>query len=185
MDETAPIERLEWSGDGRAGSLLVLPGANGGIFQSPLYWPTVALVDAGWEVHVARWGPESPEHDVARAAAAGLARLASAAHALVMGKSLGSLAAPDVLRAGVRSVWLTPLMHRAPVADAIQAGAVASLVVGGTADPGWRRPSSRAGLEVIEIAGANHGLVIAGDWRRSLAEQAALTERIAAFAGEG
>lgn len=182
MEGDVTIERLEWSGDGRTGSLLVLPGASGGIFQSALYWPTVALVDAGWEVLVAQWGPESLEQHVAPAASAGLLRLASSSRVLVMGKSLGSLAAPEVLRANVRSIWLTPLMDRAPVADAIQSGDAPTLLIGGSADPTWRSPNGRAGLEVLEIAGANHGLLVEGDWRRSLSELGAATEQIAAFA---
>jgi hypothetical protein len=183
MDGDAWIERLEWSGDGRTGSLLVLPGASGGIFQSPLYWPAVALVDAGWEVLVAQWGPGSPEHEVASTARIGLARLTSSSNVLVMGKSLGSLAAAEVLRANVRSIWLTPLMDRPPVADAIQSGDAATLLIGGTADPTWRRPRPRPGLDFIEVDGANHGLLVGGDWRRSLSGLSAVTERIAAFAG--
>jgi hypothetical protein len=182
MDDDASIERLEWSGDGRAGSLLVLPGANGGIFQSPLYWPTVALVDAGWEVLVAEWAPGAPEHQVASAARIGLSRLSSS-NVLVMGKSLGSLAAAEVLRANVRSIWLTPLMDRPPIADAIQSGNAPMLLIGGTADPTWRRPRPRSGLEFIEVEGANHGLLVDGDWRRSLSELGEVTERIAVFAG--
>jgi hypothetical protein len=184
MDGDASIERLEWSGDGRSGSLHVLPGANGGIFQSPLYWPTVALVEAGWEVMVAQWAPGAPERQVASVARLGLSRLASSANVLVMAKSLGSLAAAEVLRANVRSIWLTPLMDRAPVADAIQSGNAPTLLIGGTADPTWRQPRPRPGLEVIQLEGANHGLLVGGDWRRSLSDLTAVTQQIVAFAVE-
>jgi hypothetical protein len=184
MSSAARIDRLEWSGDGTAGSVLVLPGANGGIFQSSLYWPTVALVEAGWEILVAQWGDEPVVEQVARTAAEGLARLATAPNALVLGKSLGSVAIAEVDRAGTPAVWLTPLTDRAPVAAAIEAGTAPTLLVGGTADPSWHRPSHRADLRVLEIEGANHGLLIPDDWRRSLDRLAEVVETVTAFARE-
>jgi len=180
----ALIERLEWSGDGRTGTVLVLPGAHGGIFQAALYWSTVALVDAGWEVLVAQWSARPDEREVASAADVGLARFASAAHGMVMGKSLGSLAAPVVGRAGVRAIWFTPLMDRTAVASAIRSSSAPTMVVGGTADPSWQRPAERDGMLVVEIAGANHGLVVPGEWRHSLAQLEVMVESVLGFATE-
>lgn len=160
----------------------MLPGGSGGVFQSALYWATVALVDSGWDVHVAHWSARPDEHEVRSAASAGLERLASRGDLLVLGKSLGSLAAPEVTLAGVRAIWLTPLMERGPVVEAIGSGDVGTLLVAGTDDPSWRRPPDRDGLHIREIVGANHGLLIPGDWRRSLAALGEVIESIVDFA---
>ena len=192
MDSSeATLERLAWSGDGSAGSALVLPGGNGGVFQSHLYWSVVALAQAGWEIHLATWSARGvgsyhdDDDEVAHIADRGLDLLSAAPAAVVLGKSRGTLAATEVARAGVPVVWFTPLMDRMDVAGAVQATRAPTLVVGGTADPTWRRPGDRSGLRVIEIEGADHGLLIPGDWRRSLAEQERAVQETVAFAESG
>lgn len=53
---------------------------------------------------------------------------------VVIGKSLGSLAAPLVADRGLAAVWLTPLLTDEPTALAMRRATAPCLLVGGTAD---------------------------------------------------
>jgi hypothetical protein len=176
------FERPPWAGRGVIGTVLVLPGGSGGVHQSSLYWVTLGLAEAGWDLLVAVWRDDADqEAQVQPTARAGIAAIAAASTVLVVGKSLGSLAAPVVRDAGIPAVWLTPLLDRPGVADAVRSSAPA-LAVGGTADPTWRRPQQTNGLGILELPEANHGLVVPGDWRTSLRYAEAVVERALEFA---
>ena len=178
----ATFERPPWAGTGARGTALVLPGGAGGVFQGSIYWLTLALAESGWDLLAAEW-PVSGDREAAvePIAEEGIRRLAGSSASLVIGKSLGSLAAPVVATVGLPAVWLTPLLDRPRVAGAIESAVQPTLAVGGTADATWRRLEPRGGLEVHEITGANHGLVIPGDWRLSLRRTEELVQRVVVF----
>ncbi|MFC4149155.1 alpha/beta hydrolase [Micromonospora mangrovi] len=87
---------------------------------------------------------------------------------LLVGKSLGSFAAPLAAERGLRAVWLTPLLHRADVTDALGRAAEPFLLVGGTADSLWDgREARRLTPHVLEIPDADHSLLVPGPLARS------------------
>jgi len=90
---------------------------------------------------------------------------------VVVGKSLASAAAGLVTDRSLPAIWLTPLLDRGPVVDALLRAEAATLLVGGNADDTWRpdalgaRPPT---LEVVELEGLDHSLQAPGDPPRSL-----------------
>jgi hypothetical protein len=78
---------------------------------------------------------------------------------LVIGKSLGSLAAGAVAERGWRAVWLTPLLNEPAFVEMLRARTRPALLVGGTNDPAWDGELARElSPDVLELAGADHGL---------------------------
>jgi hypothetical protein len=89
---------------------------------------------------------------------------------LVIGKSLGSLAAPVAADRGLPAVWLTPVLTDEPTAAALRRAAAPCLLIGGTADKVWDGRLARSVTpHVLEIGGADHGVFVPG----RLAESAA------------
>ena len=84
-------------------------------------------------------------------------------HALIVGKSLGTLAAGLVADLGLPAVWLTPLLSRPEAVELIAAARVPPLLVGGTADDFWDGRVARSlSPHVLEIPDADHGLYVPG-----------------------
>lgn len=78
---------------------------------------------------------------------------------LLVGKSLGSLAAPVAVRRGLPAVWLTPLMSNSTVVEALEKSTAPTLLVGGTADVLWDPETARrTGHQVWEVPDADHGM---------------------------
>ena len=88
---------------------------------------------------------------------------AAGAAPLVIGKSLGSLAAPLVADRGLAAVWFTPLLTDGPTVAALRRATSPCLLVGGTADQFWDGPLARSlAADVVEIDGADHGMFVPG-----------------------
>ena len=106
------------------------------------------------------------------------------ARVLVIGKSLASLLAGAISDRALPTVWLTPLLHEPSVIDGVTRAARPTLLVGGSADPSWRRDAlpPRGSIEVLELPGADHTLEVPGDPVVSLAGFGQMTEAIMAFA---
>ncbi len=82
---------------------------------------------------------------------------------LVIGKSLGSLAAPVVARRSLPAVWFTPLLDDEPTVAALRRATAPCLLVGGTADPAWNGAVAREiSKHVTEVDGADHGMFVPG-----------------------
>jgi predicted alpha/beta-hydrolase family hydrolase len=95
-------------------------------------------------------------------AATGVAA-AGAGAPLVIGKSLGSLAAPLVADRGLAAVWFTPLLTDQPTVAALHRASAPCLLVGGTADELWDGAVARSVTpHVVEVAGADHGMFVPG-----------------------
>ncbi|WP_133160261.1 hypothetical protein [Cryobacterium zongtaii] len=166
---------------------LILPGA-GYTSQAPLlYWPILALVEAGWDVWSVDW--HADVDDAARQNMQGFVEsaLATAEGALpappklVVAKSLGAYALPHFAQQDVRAVWLTPILTDPVVADALaRVNPGRHLAIGGTADPSWRPDLiGTTSARLVEVEAANHSLVLKSKpWRDSAESQLAIIDQI-------
>jgi hypothetical protein len=103
-----------------------------------------------------------------------------AALTVVVGKSLGSAAAPLVTGP---AVWLTPLLVRPEIVEALAVASAPALLIGSRDDPTWsdgELPDNPA-LEVLELDGLDHSLQVKGDPLASLDVLRTVTERTGAF----
>ena len=83
---------------------------------------------------------------------------------VIIGKSLGSLAAPLVADRGLAAVWFTPLLTDEPTVLALRRATAPCLLVGGTADRLWDGPAARSITpHVVEVDGADHGMFVPGE----------------------
>jgi len=82
---------------------------------------------------------------------------------VIIGKSLGSLAAPVVADRGLAAVWFTPLLTDEPTVAALRRATGPCLLVGGTADRFWDGQTARSiTADIVEIDGADHGMFVPG-----------------------
>ncbi|KGN37086.1 hypothetical protein [Knoellia subterranea] len=157
------------------GRVLVLPGSGYTVDHPLLFWASQVALDAGWRVASMRWtvdadAKKAPGAFVTEAAEFLCASTDPAPVTVVLAKSLGTHAAPWATTKGYPGIWLTPILRDEAIAAALSASGPPALTVGGTADALWGRevvPDLRG--EVVDIAGANHGLHVGTDWRASLA----------------
>lgn len=159
---------------------LVVPGRAYSVDMPLLHWSCHALVSAGWWVQVIRW---QPPDDAGRSFVDEAVRdvVGSEPPGLVLGKSLGTYAARWAGRTGTPGIWLTPLVTDASLVEDLRGGL--GLLVGGSADPSWDgEAAASTGLEVLEVAGADHGLEVASDWRASTGVHVEVAERVERFA---
>jgi hypothetical protein len=88
---------------------------------------------------------------------------ATGAAPVVIGKSLGSLAAPVAADRGLAAVWFTPLLTDKPTVAALRRATGPCLLVGGTADQLWDGQAARSlPADVVEVDGADHGMFMPG-----------------------
>ncbi|MEU8295939.1 alpha/beta hydrolase [Micromonospora sp. NPDC048909] len=134
--------------------------------QAPLFaYIGEALRRSDFDLHEISWQvPETLGQDqigawVAEQVAPSLAEPTD----LVVGKSLGSLAAPLAAERQVPAVWLTPLLQMPGVVTALERASEPFLLIGGGADPLWDGPlASRLTRHVLEILDADHSLLVPG-----------------------
>ncbi len=165
--------------------VVLLPGIRY-FSQAPLLWfAREAAAARGWSaVEVNERAPEDQEpfawmrEQAQRALAATDADLV-----VVIGKSLGSAAAPMVAESGLPAVWLTPLLTRPDVADALARTSAPALAVGSPDDPTWGEADvpDNPSLEVLELPGLDHSLQVSGDPLASLDVLRDVTARVGAF----
>lgn len=95
---------------------------------------------------------------------------ATGAAPVIIGKSLGSLAAPLVADRGLAAVWFTPLLTDEPTVAALRRAAAPCLLAGGTADEFWDGQLARSiTAHVAEIPGADHRMFVPGPLAASAA----------------
>jgi hypothetical protein len=164
---------------------VVLPGVRY-FSQAPLLWfAREAAQSVGWsvlELSERAPGDEEP-FEWMRTRAASALEATDAATVAVIGKSLGSAAAPLVAERGLPAVWLTPLLVRPEVVAALRAATAPALLVGSSADPTWSDGEQPGGtsVSVLEFDGLDHSLQVEGDPLASLDVLRQVTERIQAF----
>ena len=100
-----------------------------------------ALLQHGFTVQQVWWdstsrGEEDVDQWVRRHVGAALAD-EDADHVVLVGKSLGTRAAPYAAERGLDAVWLTPLLIEPRLVEALGANAGRQLLVGGLADELW------------------------------------------------
>jgi hypothetical protein len=89
---------------------------------------------------------------------------------LIIGKSLGSLAAPVAADRGLAAVWFTPLLTDESTVAALRRAAGPCLLAGGTADKAWDGATARSLTgHVVEIDDADHGMFVPGGLAASAA----------------
>jgi hypothetical protein len=162
---------------------VLLPGVRY-FSQAPLLWFAREQAQArGWSVvELDERAPddEEPFEWMRGRAQAALAAAAGAQLIVVIGKSLGSVAAPMV---SGPAVWLTPLLIRPEIAEAIGSATAPTLLVGSPDDPTWAggQVPDNPVLEVLELEGLDHSLQVSGDPLASLDVLRTVTERVGAF----
>ncbi len=169
---------------------VVLPGRRYGHAQAGLRLTELALEQAGVELVRVEWPdsgmPEDPGETV-EAVAAIVVPLLDPAPAYVVGKSLGTLAAPLAADRGISGIWLTPLLREASCADAILRNRAAQLLAGGSDDFAWDADvagrAAEGGATVVELPRADHGFEVPGDVVASAETLVALTRAVLEFAG--
>jgi len=152
------------------GTAVVVPG-RGYPPAAPLsFFAGFVLLQHGWSVRQVWWDPpahESDEQTLAWVRGEVEAALPAGGRVVVLGKSLGTLAAPVAAERGLPAVWLTPVLDLSAVPDAIAANPAPQLLVGGSADRMWVgdvvRELATGSCEVLEIPDADHALMVPGD----------------------
>jgi hypothetical protein len=165
--------------------VVLLPGVRY-FSQAPLLWFAREAAQArGWSVLELseRAPPEREPFEWIAERAESALNAVSATQLAMIGKSLGSTAAPLATKRALPAVWLTPLLNRSEVVAALEATDRPTLLVGSPADPSWsggELPANEA-LEVMELAGLDHTLQRADDPFGSLDVLRQVTERVSAF----
>ena len=162
---------------------VVLPGIRY-FSQAPLLWFAREAAQAhGWSVvEMDERAPadEEPFGWMLGQAERALDAASSAATVAVIGKSLGSIAAT---RWSGPAAWLTPLLDRPDIVDALQATRAPTLLVGSPDDPTWghgRVPENPA-LDVLELPGLDHALQVSGSPSSSLDALRTVTQRVSSW----
>ncbi len=179
-----PGEANLWEGEAER-CVLLLPGVRY-FSQAPLLWfAREAALAGGWSVlELSERAPADQDPFAWILDRAERALAATPATQIVMiGKSLGSAAAPLAVRRGLPAVWLTPLLIRPEVAAALAGAEQPTLLVGSRADPTWSGAPlpEAAAVELVELDVLDHSLQVEGDPPASLEVLGEVTERIAAF----
>jgi pimeloyl-ACP methyl ester carboxylesterase len=138
------------------------------------------LTAAGWRV-VQVWDEYlDPDEDasewVHERLAAAVRHAPKARQILVVGKSMGTLAAADAAEHGWPGIWLTPLLADDESVVTLRRRTAPALLIGGTEDPMWKgRIAREITDDVLELEGADHGLAKAEHLQR-------IVDAVAAFA---
>jgi hypothetical protein len=159
-----------FEGDG-LGVALILPG-QGYSGSMPLLWyARLALQARGWSVRVAEWDDHRIDsRDDLVSAVGTLIDDIAADQRMIVAKSKGCFGLPAALERSIPGVWLTPVMKDVGVLECLPRLTPPSVLIGGTADHMWDGTTARtAGVEVIEVAGADHSLEVPGDVDQCLA----------------
>jgi hypothetical protein len=140
----------------------VLPGGYYGHRLPLLLFAGLLLEQRGLDVNRVEWSdPDGGRRPALADAAAALASVPATRPHVIVAKSLGTLALPLAVEAGLPGIWLTPLCQEPEVASSIRAATAPTLLVGGPGDPSWDGDIARSGsAEVVELDGADHALSV-------------------------
>jgi hypothetical protein len=166
-DRIISFVQESWAGR----SAVVAPGGNYGADGPLLMYAALAVQRRGGNSHRIAWElpggldfSELREHVASRVGSAVDDITATAGSApVIIGKSLGSLAARVAADRGLAAVWFTPLLIDEPTVAALRRATAPYLLVGGTNDQFWDGQAARSlAADVLEIDGADHGMFVPG-----------------------
>jgi predicted alpha/beta-hydrolase family hydrolase len=152
-------------------SAVVAPGGGYSADGPLLMYARLAVQRRGGHAHPVTWEfSEGPDFRQQRRRVASQVEsavdevtAATGAPPVVIGKSLGSLAATVAADRGLAAVWFTPLLTDEPTVAALRRATGPCLLVGGTADQFWDGRAARSlPAEVVEIDGADHAMLMPG-----------------------
>jgi len=152
-------------------SAIVAPGGGYGPDGPLLMYAALAVQHRGGQARPVAWelsaGSDFTQHrrQVASQVDSAVDELTAATGAapVLIGKSLGSLAAPVAADRGLAAVWFTPLLTDEPTVAALRRATGPCLLVGGTADRFWDGRAARSlAADVVEVDGADHGMFVPG-----------------------
>lgn len=156
-----------------------------------LMYAGLAVTRRGGYAHRMVWAPTVPERPAERRSwvvaqvAAAIDETVDATGVtapVVIGKSLGSLAAPLAADRGLAAVWFTPLLTDEPTAVALRRATAPCLLVGGTADEFWNGRVARSITpHVVEVAAADHGMFVPGELSASAGVLGQVTTAVERF----
>jgi hypothetical protein len=148
------------------GTAVVVPGRGYPPMAPLLFFAGLACVQHGWRVEHHWWDPpphESDEKTSAFVRGEVEVALPASGSALVVAKSLGTLAAPLTAERSLPAVWLTPLLDLPEVVEAIRANPARQLLIGGTGDDLWDSAVASdlesATCAIVEIPDVDHGMM--------------------------
>lgn len=165
---------------------IILPGSGYSPAHPLLEFGRQALLQHGWTVQQVWWDqPQTddlePEDWVMAQADAALDAEA-AERFLLMGKSLGTMAAGVAASRDLPAVWLTPLLTRPRCVEGHRRATQPALLVGGSADPAWDGELARQlSNDVLELPDATHFGHIPDDAVRSVELHVDVARAIDAF----
>ncbi|TDC80191.1 alpha/beta hydrolase [Streptomyces hainanensis] len=151
---------------------LVIPGMGYTPARPLLHFARAVLLHHGWTVQELWWQvPDGLSRWPAGERIAWVERQVNeavdaegGACRLLVGKSLGTLAAGVAADRRIAAVWLTPLLTDEFVAGALRRAEASTLLVGGTADGWWDAGiAASSGHEVLEVPAADHALELPDD----------------------
>jgi predicted alpha/beta-hydrolase family hydrolase len=186
-----PATHFEPEGD-RVGTAILVPG-RGYPPVAPLLWfAQQSLLGHGWAVRHLWWDPPAYADDEQTGAwvrAQVETVLPDSGPVMVVAKSLGTYAAPLVAERGFSAIWFTPLLQVPVLVEALAAATRPRLLVGGTADEiAWRADVAgdlaARGCDVLEVAGADHGMGVGGDAVRAAEVQLEVTRGVESWLGD-
>lgn len=162
---------------------VLLPGATYSPNHPVLYYARQVLLAQGWSVEEVWWNPDDRlSDDAVTTRVKSVLDVVADRRPLVVGKSLGSLALPLVVKREWPAIWLTPVLNRPQLVTALKSVTSKTLLVGGTADVFWNGDVARAsGHQVLELPGAGHDLEISGDPLASIGILSELVATMMAF----
>jgi predicted alpha/beta-hydrolase family hydrolase len=158
---------------------VLVPGGGYSTDGPLLMYAGLAVERREGRVHRIAWTQPLPEPEaeihswVASQVAAAIEEIAGTTAAtapVIIGKSLGSLAAPLVADRGLAAIWFTPLLTDEPTVAALRRTTAPCLLAGGTADQFWDGAAARSITpHVVEVAAADHGMFVPGELSASAA----------------
>lgn len=165
---------------------IVLPGSGYSPAHPLLEFGRQALLQHGWTVQQVWWDqPDTEElepEDWVTAHAVAALDAEDAERFLLMGKSLGTMAAGVAASRDLPAVWLTPLLTRPRCVEWLRQATQPALLVGGSADPTWDGElASRLSDDVLELPEATHLCHVPNDAVRSAELHVEVARAVDAF----
>jgi hypothetical protein len=153
---------------------VVIPGRMFGPGAGLLMYAGMVAERRGAGVHRHWWSREPPAglgEQAANTVAAEVAGVVQGigGNPLLIGKSLGTLAASVSVEYPVPAVWLTPLLTVPLVVGALERATAPFLLAGGTADRFWDGAVARSLTPyVLEVDDGDHGMCVPGPLNDSI-----------------